>query len=266
MRVVACSTDRQHTSTWSVNSRRVRHPIETARASFSLEAVSRSLQRQEEPMSKAAEVIPDVMVLSALDRAMRHRGRGHTAVPVWDIYAHLDIAQRSAAAKHVRAQLDVLDIAGAVARSRRHGVQTWTLTPAGRRRLQRARRVGRIPEMPESPQHQTWRNAHTLAGQEIECFRQSVRACLDEVALLLDADPPARSDAFFEIAERLRFECWRFASVTYCLLEWVEPDDARAEVDDHLEPGERTLGPSERARLVWRRRGRRNVTLWDRAA
>jgi hypothetical protein len=217
-------------------------------------------------MSKAAEVITDVMVLSALDRAMRHRGRGHTAVPVWDIYAHLEIAQRSASAKRVRAQIESLEISGAVARSRRHGVKTWALTGTGRRRLQRARRVGRIPELPESPQHQTWRNAHTLAGQEIERFRQSVRACLDEVTRLLDADPPARSDAFFEIAERLRFECWRFASVTYCLMEWVEPDDARADVDDHLEPGERRLDPSERARLRWRRMGRRNVMLWDRAA
>jgi hypothetical protein len=217
-------------------------------------------------MSNPAEPIPDVMVLSALDRAMRHRGKGHVAVPVWEIYAHLDIAQRSAAAKRVRAQIQSLEIAGAVARSRRHGVQVWALTRSGRRRLQRARRVGRIPELPESPQHQTWRNAHTLSGQEIERFRQSVRACLDEVVLLLDADPPARSDAFFEIAERLRFECWRFASVTYCLMEWVEPDDTRADVDDHLEAGERRLDPSERARLRWRRMGRRNVTLWDKAA
>jgi hypothetical protein len=216
-------------------------------------------------MSNPAEVIPDVMVLSALDRAMRHRGKGHAPVPVWEIYAHLDIAQRSAAAKRVRASIESLEIAGAVARSRRHGVQTWALTSSGRRRLQRARRSGRVPGLPESPQHQTWRSAHTLAAQEIERFRQSVRGCLDEVVLLLDADPPARSDAFFEIAERLRFECWRFASATYCLMEWVEPDEARADVDDHLEPGERRLDPSERARLRWRRMGRRNVTLWNKA-
>jgi hypothetical protein len=185
---------------------------------------------------------------------------------VWDIYAHLEIAQRSAAAKRVRAQIEALEMAGAVARSRRHGVQTWALTSSGRRRLQRARRSGLVPELPESPQHQTWRNAHTLAVHEIERFRESVRACLDEVVLLLDAEPPARSDVFFQIAERLRFECWRFASVTYCLREWVEPDDARADVDDHLERGERRLDPSDRARLRWRRMGRRNVTLWNKAA
>jgi hypothetical protein len=67
---------------------------------------------------------------------------------------------------------------------------------------------------------------------------------LDEGRSLLDAaDVP--SDEWFKLAPRLENDCWRLASATYCLREWPEPDDARADVDE----GEF--------------RGRRNVWQWD---
>jgi hypothetical protein len=63
--------------------------------------------------------------------------------------------------------------------------------------------VGDVPQLPESPRHRTWRNARTAAAQEIERFRRNLRDCLDEAARLLDADPPAHSDAWFELGQHL---------------------------------------------------------------
>lgn len=40
----------------------------------------------------------------------------------------------------------------------------------------------------------------------------------------------------FEIGERLQRDCWRVARRPNCLREWREPDDARADVDDHCDP------------------------------
>ena len=74
----------------------------------------------------------------------------------------------------------------------------WELTAAGRRRLRAARAAGRVPDLPESPQHRAWRNARTAAANEIERFTRSLGADLDQATRLLEADPPARSDAWFE--------------------------------------------------------------------
>ena len=140
---------------------------------------------------------------------------------------------------------------------------TWELTSAGRRRLQRARRAGSVPPLPESPQHRAWRDARTAAAQEIERFRASLRDRLDEAALLLEADEPPHSDAWFELGEALQRACRRVASASHCLYEWVEPHDLRADVDDHLDPIDEGLDPAERARRRARRAGRRNIRLWD---
>jgi hypothetical protein len=213
-------------------------------------------------MSSTTDVIPDELILAAIDRAARHRERPAGYAITGSIYSHLDIPSRSGPARRVRGRLSALEEAGTVQRSTRIGFTVWSLTSAGRGRLTRAQRTGKI-ELPESPQHREWRNARTLAEQEIERFRRALRDCLTSATRLLDTDPPAGSDAFFEMAERLRDECRRLASATYCLSEWIEPDDATADVDDRLKPSERNLDPAEQRRLQSQRSGRRNVRLWS---
>ncbi len=223
--------------------------------------------RHRHPRATPAELPPDELVLAAVERAGRHRARQRAgeapAIPVWAILDHLTVPRRSPGDRHVRARLGVLQAAGALERSRRHGVLTWELTSAGRRRLQRARRAGELPALPESPQHRAWRCARTAAAQELERFRACLRERLREAALLLDADAPPPSDAWFELAEELQRACRRVGSASHCLYEWVEPDDVRADVDEHLDPADTGLDPAERARRRARRAGRRNIRLWD---
>jgi hypothetical protein len=205
-------------------------------------------------MSKAVPVvIRDELVLAAIERAVRHYAAGIAAVPVWEIYDHLDLPRRSGAARRVRTRLDAMQEAGRLERSRLHGIDVWALTGAGRRRLQRARRAGRAPELPESPQHRAWREARAAAAQGIERFRQELRDCLEQALLLLDTDPPADSDAWFVLGESLRAPCRRLGSAVHCLREWQEPDDARADIDT-----EALLGVELSYRV-----GRRNIRLWD---
>jgi len=210
--------------------------------------------------------ITDVLVLAAVDRAVRHQQKGTPrAVPAWAVYEHVDVSSRSRAGRCVRARLAALD-GSALTRGKRHGVETWELAAAGRRRLSRLRAKGKLPGLPESPQHRAWREARTEAEQRIEGFRT---ALLEDVQrahdLLGTPHTPGRplSDVWFELGERLQQECRRLASATHCLGEWCEPDDARADVDHHTDAGDRALDAKERARRQARRAGRRNMRLWD---
>ncbi|MGO9322391.1 MAG: hypothetical protein ACLQBY_16540 [Solirubrobacteraceae bacterium] len=205
----------------------------------------------------------DELVLAAVERAGRHQARDTPAVPVWAILEHLAVPRRSGAARHVRERLGALHAAGWLERSRRHSVPTWALSDAGLAHLRRARRDGALPALPESPQHRAWRDARTAAAQEIERFRASVRERVARAALLLDAEEPPHSDAWLELAEELQRACRRLGSASHCLYEWVEPDDAHADVDEHVEPADEQLDPSERAVRRARRAGRRNIRLWD---
>jgi hypothetical protein len=196
--------------------------------------------------------IPDVTVLAAIDRAERHRGR--PGVPVWLIFEHLGIPRRS---RRVRVQLQALVQDGAIEQRRAHGVDIWTLAPKGRRQMQAAGRV----DLPESPQHCQWRNACTLAAQEIDRFRAAMRDVVTEASALL-GDTPG-SDAWFELAGRLHSAARRLGSATYCLHEWMEPDDDHADIDDHVSPTDLALDTRERGRRQARRAGRRNTRLWS---
>jgi len=60
--------------------------------------------------------------------------------------------------------------------------------------------------------------------------------------------PPAFSDQWFELAERLRSDCWMLGSASHCLHEWAEPDDRYADIDEGV-PGRRNL-------RLWRDRPR----------
>jgi hypothetical protein len=200
-------------------------------------------------MSKAVPVvIPDELVLAAIERAIRHYPRKTSAVPAWEIYDHLGFPTRSGAARRVRARLNAMQEAGAVERSRRRGLDVWALSSTGRRRLQRVERTDKVLELPESPQHRAWRDAQATAAQEIERYRAELRERLEQALRLLDVDPFADSDAWFELGERLRPPCRRLGSAVHCLREWREPDDARADIDD-----DRT----------GYRSGRRNIRYWD---
>jgi hypothetical protein len=215
------------------------------------------------PRTKPAEAPHDELVLAALERAALHRGKVPPAVPVWAILEHLALARRSAAARHVRSRLDALRGGGWLESSRSHGIATWALTGSGQRRLQRTRRTGELPALPESPQHRAWSNARTTAGQEIERFREAVREHLQEAALLLAADRPPRSDDWFELADALQRSCRRLGSASYCRREWPEPEDAHADLDDGVDPGDEALEHSELVRRRALRTGRRNVALWE---
>jgi hypothetical protein len=46
-------------------------------------------------MNTPADVIPDVLVLAVMERAERHRARGHSDIPIWTILEHLDNGQSS---------------------------------------------------------------------------------------------------------------------------------------------------------------------------
>jgi hypothetical protein len=116
-------------------------------------------------------------------------------------------------------------------------------------------------DLPESPQHRQWRNARTLAAQEIERFRATMRDAVTEAGALLGSTPG--SDAWFELAERLHRAARRLGSATYCLHEWMEPDDDRADIDNHVSPADLTLNPRERQQREARRAGRRNTRLWS---
>jgi hypothetical protein len=217
-------------------------------------------------MSTPVDVVPDVLVLAGIDRAARHRHRDTPGVPVWELLEHLGMRRRSRGARHVRSRLDALEAAGAVVRSRRHGVPVWALSGCGRRRLHRAYASGGVPVLPESPQHRAWREARVLAAQEIERFRIGLGDAALQTLFLLEEDPPPDSDVWFEMAERLRRACWLLGSASYCLYEWVEPDDERADTDDHREPSDEGFSLDEQAARRARRSGRRNTRVWNRPA
>lgn len=216
----------------------------------------------------STETAPDPLVLAAIDRAERHNPAQPAGVPVWRVYDHLSIAKRSGPARRVRARLDALERAGSLVRSRRHGVPIWALTSTGRRRLTRAQGAGDVPALPESPQHRQWRDARTLAARGIERFqlgaRDDVEAATDLLdALVFDVRPAPLSDVWFELGERLARSFRRLGSAAYCLHEWAEPDDARADIDDGTEPSDAALDEDARTRAIARRAGRRNIRLWD---
>jgi DNA-binding XRE family transcriptional regulator len=226
--------------------------------------------------STRVDVVSDVLVLAAIDRAECHSGRDARGVPIWAVLGHLDTATRTKRAREVRDRLEALEVAGALECGRRHGVPVWVLTGRGRRRLSRARRAGRLPVLPESPQHRAWRLARGLAEQRIGEFRLGILEAAEHAQELLDvpasglpvldapgAVPGSCSDEWLEVGEQLQRACRRLASASYCLWEWREPDDARADIDDLSGPCDGAFDAERRAERRARRWGRRNTLLWD---
>ncbi len=188
---------------------------------------------------RRVESVSDAQILAAIDRAEVHDEQDDASRA--KIAAHLGFAHNSWTTKQLRPQIDALKAAGQVCDVRRNGLDLLALTAAGRRALEKARSTGGAI-LPESPQHRRWRHSRAMAGDRIEGFREALRASMAEVGALLGSQQ-APSDAWFEFGKRLSAECKRLGSATYCLFEWEEPDDARADVDEVL--------------------GRRNVWEWD---
>jgi hypothetical protein len=204
------------------------------------------------------EPVPDDVVLAAVERAERHREREGEGVMMSDIAEHLGFVHGSWTTRRLHPQIDAFIAAGLLVRSRRHGVVIWGLTSTRRGRVeQTSGAVG----LPESPQHRVWRHVRALAAERIDGVCEQAASVLAEAMDALDADG-VRSDAWFALAERLQSACWQLGSVTYCLSEWAEPDDASADVDDRTEPGDEQIDPDELGRVRYRRSGRRNVWKW----
>jgi hypothetical protein len=182
------------------------------------------------------EPVSDAQILAAIHRAEVHDAQDDASRA--DIAAHLGFAHNSWTTKQLRPQLDALRAAGRLRDVRRNGLDLLALTDAGRRAVEKAQSAGAVI-LPESPQHRKWRHSRTMAGDRIDGFREALRASMAEVGALLDAEQTP-SDAWFEFGKRLSAECKRLGSATYCLFEWAEPDDARADVDEVL--GRRSVG------------------------
>jgi hypothetical protein len=187
------------------------------------------------PKSKQAqskEVLSDGLVLAALARAELHTPRSAPGVLVMEVGAHLGLPGHSGTAKRLHERLRALAVSGLVEVIKRHGCTVYAITARGRRSLSAARKRGDVGELPEAPQHRTWRKARAMASERIGGFRDDLDAALDEARRLLSGDEPP-SDAWFALGDRLSRACWRLGSATYCLREWSEPDDARADVHRH---------------------------------
>lgn len=218
--------------------------------------------KRQTPSSTGPQPPCDALVLAAVDRASRHGPGDGRSAPPWAILDHLAIAHRSAHARHVRARLAALLAAGLLERSRRHGVWSWGLTDAGRAQLRAARRSPNAQQLPEAPQHRAWREARTLAAHEIDRFSHELAARLHDAQALLDGPQPPPSDRLFQLGQELRLACRRLGAAAYCLYEWPEPVDQRADHDSRLEPGEERLPPGERELRRALRAGRRNLRQW----
>lgn len=202
------------------------------------------------------------LLLAAIDRAVRHSVAEKPYVGTHAIADHLALDRNSGEWRRFRSQFHALEGARAIEQVRRHGMMQWGLTHAGRARLYQAQQSGTIPALPESPQHRAWREARTTAEREIDAFRRCLGEVLNEASVLLAAEPPPRSDAWFDISERLRRWTWQVGSATHCLSEWTEPDDAFADADNGHDPGDDELPEPQRARLRYLRSGRRSFFRW----
>ncbi len=194
----------------------------------------------------AQKRIPDELLLAAIDRAERHRGReDDPGIGLSVVKDHLGLPRHGGTTSSLRPKLEALENAGLIRRFRRRSSEVMTLTAEGRQRLDALR--GEIDPLPEAPQHQVWREARAAAGERIAGFRGDLRGALDEAIRLLEADHESDSATWFALSERLHQAGRLYASAIHCLREWPEPDDSHADNDDP----------------PYRQRGRRHIRGWD---
>jgi DNA-binding XRE family transcriptional regulator len=102
----------------------------------------------------------------------------------------------------------------------------------------------------------------TEAANGIDSFCTELGRDLDNASVLLARHRHVRSDAWFDLRDRLSRDCWRVGSALHCLYEWPEPDDATADRDDLRDPRDKRLDRVARERIRWLRSGRRNPNSW----
>jgi hypothetical protein len=192
------------------------------------------------------EPVSDAVVLAALDRAERHRGGTGEGVRMSNLAEHLGFVHGPWTARGLRPQLDALIEAGALERVKRQGLVRLVLTEKGRTQ---AARASRTVALPESPQHRAWRQTRRKAVERIDGLREDARRAVQDAGRLLDAGE-ADSETLFLLAVRLKEALQYLGSATYCVREWAEPDDARADTDDDQPPWYR---PSRRSTRGWGR-------------
>jgi len=217
--------------------------------------------------------ITEAYVLAAVERAARHRPPGHTEkVPMSAIYAHAGVETNSREGRQLHRTMLALE-GRELTRAKRLGFVVWALTSAGRARLARLREAGGLPVLPESPQHRDWRLACALAKDHIGELWAELQATVEQASELLqtptpgppspDASSGPSSDVWFEYGDRLHTAARNLAGASYCLWEWREPQDARADIDTEQDPADDAYDPEERRARVARRRARRNPLNWS---
>lgn len=188
--------------------------------------------------------VADVFVLAAAERAVRHEQEEEVLTSV--LTEHLGFEGGPSTNKHLWPRLEELRQAGLLTSIERRGEPLWSLTSVGRERLDKERKAS---DLPESPQHRAWRHAREQAAVRIEGFKAELTEAVEEADDLINQYRPVMAQEWFALHERLRWASWRFASATYCLTEWPEPDDEFPDVDEN--PGPRP--------------GRRSTWAWDRS-
>ncbi len=189
--------------------------------------------------------VTDGLVLAAVERAVLHEQEEGVLTSV--LMAHLGLAWAPPTNQKFFPRLDELRQAGLLTSTERRGEPYWSLTSVGQERLTEEREAGEVGALPESPQHRAWRHARTQAAVRIEGFRDDLSDAHSKADDLLSQYRPVMSKEWFELSEWLHSAAWRLASATYCLTEWLEPEDHRPDVDEN--PGPKP--------------GRRNVAAWD---
>jgi DNA-binding PadR family transcriptional regulator len=189
--------------------------------------------------------ITDGLVLAAVERAVLHEREAEVLTSV--LMAHLGFEWAPPTNRLFLPRLDELRQAGLLTSTERRGEPYWSLTSVGRERLAKEREAGEVGALPESPQHRAWRHARTQAAVRIQRFREDLSDAHEKAGALIDQYRPVMSKEWFELSEWLHSASWRLASATYCLTEWLEPEDHRPDVDEN--PGPKP--------------GRRNVAAWD---
>jgi len=175
------------------------------------------------------EPVPDLLVLAAVERAELHTRKG---VRHQEVASHLGFLSGSATTRQLRPQLESLREASSLEKGRRYGQDQWTLTSDGAGRLAAARGDGDVGELPESPQHRLWRRARKAAEERYDDFRTLAFVTLEATEKTAEPAVGADSETWFELSVRLGAALWLMGSVTYCLREWPEPDDACADRND----------------------------------
>lgn len=190
--------------------------------------------------------VDDALILAAAERAVLHEQEEAVFTSV--LTNHLGFEAVPETNKHLWPRLEELRRAGLLTTVEPRGEPLWGLTTVGRERLEAEREAGRAGELPEAPQHRAWRHARVEAAVRIEGFRGDLIDAVQDAGELIDQYRPVMSQEWLELSERLRWSSWRFASATYCLTEWPEPDDDMPDPDEN--PGPR---PGRRTTSAWNR-------------